>query len=194
MTFALYVERATLRRKNEKLGRMTTRKSYELFRLGEAGYLIEIWGFEPGKGYARCLRSKFDLQQEINRKVAREKLQYFETDEYQLEFDGGRFETYDDDSFAEYVFARSDKDPSQAVRDFATMRTAEIQSGRFVGATSGTPTIPNPQFRDLWKLGRASGRKGASATQEITPLTAPDLEIEEVPLVQAAYKQWGEFA
>lgn len=183
MSCAFSVERAVLYRHNPDLNKQTIRKSYEVYRFGEAALLLEIWGFNRGKGFAQFCRSRYELEQKIARFVEREKFEAFESEEHRLTFDTPGFTSYDDyQDFAQHIYTSVNKDASMAVAKFKDALTR-------AGAFDKIPESPTYSFKDLWKL--KEWTQPAVAEDENTEL--PDLDVV-VPPSKAAYESWGDFA
>jgi hypothetical protein len=177
MFHKFHFERATLSRLNTDLNKFTTRKSYEIYRHGDTALLLEIWGYERGKGFAKFCRSKYELEDALARFAQRESLVSDESGHHRLIFDRGQVVEYPSfEDFSSMIRGSVNRDELVALESFRRHLDQEI-------GIRGDE-IPRVSFKELWKLRAAA------------PVL--DLEVEEAeeqPLVEAAYgTSWGEFA
>lgn len=176
MSYKVFLEVLELRRRNESLGRLTTRKLFYLYRCGTASMLVECWGWEPGKGFMKAFSDEQSLRMELNRRASKEGITKLFATDYELvsrkdgELDGElEFDTMQ--SLTDHLRKLVDRDATMPLNAFTTYLT---RSGT---AIYTEPTVP---FPFMWNI---------ESTQE-----KPDIGIEEEPVVQAAYAAWGDFA
>ena len=195
MTYKLKCELVALERWNSAKSKFTRRKLYYLYRYGDASILVECWGWEPGKGYAKAIRSLAALKDELARRCSKEAITHWSSKLYRLvPCETDRELTFANDALLTQhleSMVGADKCAEISVGHFARFHARAVD-----GFTDEERAeLDEKSFVDFWPL---AGLESPAALEDLFDVgdapSVKDIELRQVALADTYGDEWGGFA